>query len=234
MDLQFCKNNCNRMEVVARQLETDYQNIYHQCLESVEYEKYGVGGALLHRGFFCPSLIYDIVNGNVRRGHISGRMPILNTCDYRFGFNRDGLPIMAHHAGTCETIHYGEQETLGVEYMDGYGLVGLSECKYDLEGKISTYSLYRFDAVRKKIFEVQTERYTYCDENLIVDWLRFNSYIAELSTFECVQYRFLVKDNYLVSYQVNSDDKRQPSNSIIYPVRVKRNIYDSKKFYGKT
>ncbi len=33
----------------------------------------GLGGELMHRGYYCPSLIEDVVVGNTKRGRISKR-----------------------------------------------------------------------------------------------------------------------------------------------------------------
>ena len=50
----------------------DYEHQYASLSERFSVDallrKYGRGGEMLHRGALCPSPIYDLVIGNVRRG----------------------------------------------------------------------------------------------------------------------------------------------------------------------
>ena len=54
----------------------------------VTYYEYGIAGTSLHRGWYSPSLIEDIVIGNVSRGRLVRNPRKSTKPSFRFGFDQ--------------------------------------------------------------------------------------------------------------------------------------------------
>ena len=54
----------------ARLMQPRIERVINETSQKVYSYKYGIGGQNLHRGWYCPSIIYDIVIGNASRGRI--------------------------------------------------------------------------------------------------------------------------------------------------------------------
>ena len=114
----------------------------------VRYE-YGRGGETLHRGYYCPSLISDIVIGNQKRGNLLKRKT-KKPADYIFGFDeKDHLIMVKHYFSrdiwSLEMIYREESEEIGVTVFSGEDTSFiLSRCVYDRD-RIMEYDLFYDD-----------------------------------------------------------------------------------------
>lgn len=73
---------------------------------------YGFGGMNLHRGWYCPSMILDLVIGNCSRGRLV-RRPRSSGYDYRFTFDGSGL------LSTVDSFFQGKPAEKEVLFSDG-------------------------------------------------------------------------------------------------------------------
>ncbi len=73
-------------------------------LPEIAATQYSRGGELLHRGYYCPSLVYDIVFGGAKRGKLLKRFSMPPT--YRYGFDKEGNLVVA------ENIDVGNREII--------------------------------------------------------------------------------------------------------------------------
>lgn len=104
--------------------------------------QYSRGGEVLHRGYYCPSLVYDIYIGGAGRGRLIKRYSTPPT--WRYGFNKEGRLVVAENCGakTRESILYdGETEvglTVETEGPDAGKINRVSLTEYR-DGKVFSY-----------------------------------------------------------------------------------------------
>ena len=133
--------------------------------------KYGKGGEMLHRGALCPSPIYDLVIGNVRRGRVLLQPPKEAQPDYVYYFCGNRLKIADKYDGrlgrcTREFLLYHNHTVIAPRYcvLDRPRLgeiEGLSVCDYREDGRIQSWAdCFRLSA---QDFEVHSEEYFYDD-----------------------------------------------------------------------
>ena len=74
--------------------------------------EYSVGESALHRAYYCPSLILDIIHGNTKRGRATKKKPI--GTDYVYGFDCENRLITVDRGNQRETILYDGCYELGL------------------------------------------------------------------------------------------------------------------------
>ncbi len=193
---------------------------------SVKQEN-SVGGETIHRGFYCPSLIQDIVVGNCKRGKLCKPNNRKITYTYYFDSN-DNLIAIRQESG-IEFITYKKNTSLGVFYDNDNRIQKISECKYDNSGRIKEY-IYAL-CYNDTIEQLEKEVYTYLTDSVIVE----NSilFISDLFENEPInlslnKYIFSIENNYLTSYIVDifdtEDITTQPLKDRTYKVNIKRKV----------
>lgn len=80
---------------IYTELYEKYQDKYAELLNATERKpldvKYARGGEILHRGYFCPSPVFDIVIGGASRGRLLKTQKSAATADYCYFFKKDKL-----------------------------------------------------------------------------------------------------------------------------------------------
>lgn len=188
----------------------------------VRYE-YGRGGETLHRGYYCPSLISDIVIGNQKRGKLLKRKT-KKPADYIFGFDEKDQLIMVKHYFSCdicslEMIYREGSEEIGVTVFSEDDGFALSRCVYDRD-RILEYDLFyddgqemRRDKNHKNRFsEERHEKYSYFSNMLVVDFSDFSS-ATNLKKNPHKVFSVVLEEKKLVSYTISQykGEKRIPS-----------------------
>ena len=142
------------MKVIADvNLNSNVEKILEQFNSKVIHKQYGFGGELLHRGYYCPSKIFDIVVGNVSRGKITKKMPVGRDPSFTFGFDSQNRLILVEQPGLSEIIYYKEQSEIGIAISDDMTIQSLSECHF-LGEKIDSYQGY-YDYIWRKVNYLQ-------------------------------------------------------------------------------
>ena len=163
-------------------LFAEYEHQYDSLAETISDDglrrKYGKGGEMLHRGALCPSPIYDLVIGNVRRGRVLMQPPKDAQPDYVYYFCGDKLRIADKYddaLGRCtrEYLLYQKHTVIAPRYcvldMPWHGeMEGLSVCEYQEDGRIHSWmDLFRrcaSESPSEEDFEVHSEEYCYDGE----------------------------------------------------------------------
>lgn len=129
-----------------------YDELRKKALAETCYREYSKGGESMHRGYYCPSPVYDLLVGNVNRGRLLKRRPAVNY-DYIYYLNEARQIIMVDAFATWEDgrktlytrefIFHGENVETSVEYkLDwflGYiHMYSASLCDY-AAGKLRAY-----------------------------------------------------------------------------------------------
>ena len=213
---------CERMAEIMKE-NGGRQNELDIALKSNTAEiKYSAGGETLYRGFFCPSLIEDIVVGNCNRGRMcKADNPRATGTHY---FDNHKKHIGTAQNGPKEYISYCGNKSLGLQYCGGE-LLEIAECEYDDAGRILTYIRALCDAHNNSVTEYNKETYTYTEGKMIVEWSRYNPPVSLLSVNK---YVFAVENGYLTEYVVEISDLEdisgEPLEGRTYKVKRKRKI----------
>ena len=148
------------------------------------FAEYGRGGTILHRGFYCPSPIIDIVIGGSDRGRLIKNTKNMTSYDYVFHRTKDGRLIIVdqywferegYNPYRREFLIERENQIIAPIFEKtcaNHQLVYLSLCEYDTLGRIVSYRtmLPGYRMVRNIAeFEIQkcsyyAEDYTYAKE----------------------------------------------------------------------
>ncbi len=140
--------------------------------------KYSAGGETFYRGFFCPSLIEDIVVGNYTRGRMcKADNPRVTGTHY---FDSHKKHIGTAQNGQKEYISYCGNKSLGLQYCGGE-LSAVAECEYDHAGRIQTYMHAQCDHYNNSVTEYMKEVYIYAEDKLIAEWSRYCPPISQLT-----------------------------------------------------
>lgn len=139
--------------------------------EIVSFE-YSKGGETIHRGYYCPSPIYDLIVGNAKRGRRLKRKPEFGKYSYEYGFNKDGLlvGIKGVNEFTTPVSHFDEEYLIynkdivySVEFTNTGQLDVVSKCTYD-NGNIVKYE--RSLVVLNEHADLWFEKYHYKNKRL--------------------------------------------------------------------
>lgn len=190
-------------------------------------ERYGKGGETIHRGYFCPSLIRDIVIGGCKRGRLCKSKEAKPT--YTYYFDRDDRLIAVKHGHDTEFITYDKNRSLGVLYHHDCPET-ISECEYDEAGRITKYVFLLCDD-DGNLLQYEKEAYTYAADAMTVtqSWLN-ESGLSENSRMHLSvnRYTFTVKDGYLTSYATDifdcEDITAEPTADRSRRITLKRKI----------
>jgi len=152
---------------------SDYQKQYVNLRQEVVDYEYALGSKYMHRGYYCPSSIQDIVIGGPKRGRISKTLPPPGKAEYRYGFNEDGQLIIAETPGKMgekEIIRYENDSVLGITIrMDDEipeEIMQYTECRYE-DGKVKSCIMVDTPMSRYNRFDEYTrEDYHYSENGL--------------------------------------------------------------------
>ena len=160
--------------------------------DATEYEKRVVrteaaSNGDLHRGYYCPSLTYDLVVGGVKRGNLLQRLTKRSKSYYLYGFDKEDKLIWCKyimnnvHVKT-EYLFYCGNHVYGLTtYTDGR-IEAVTEEEY-CEGKLISYVyiLMLPDYMCSEWVEMRKEVYYYDNQGLLMcEWYRLFPYLHDL------------------------------------------------------
>lgn len=216
------------------------RKLFTDAEKNVAYEKYGRGGETLHRGYYCPSLIEDIVIGNQKRGKILKKAPHKRP-DYIFKFDEDNKLVLAKNLslGENEVIFWEGDEEIGltISKWDGNNLCAVTKSKY-VDGLLQSYAYYRVevdwerDRFQYVLLDSWEEKYTYEQDRMIVENDTFLYHGKKESMSPCI-YDFVVKDDRLISYTGITYQWKKPvpffPEGECFPIKMERYIRPKKE-----
>lgn len=106
--------------------------------------EYSKNARYLHRGYYCPSMVRDVLIGNSRRGTIVKRPKQMANITHKYLFSQDGKLrkavsfIPSDNNTKTEYLIYEENVVYGLAYDDADNLVGLSEEVF-ADGNVVSY-----------------------------------------------------------------------------------------------
>lgn len=162
MDYNSCISKCMHLEKKAISFIGKHDKIFEEINGQVNDFKYGKGGCLIHRGYFCPSPIRDVIIGNAKRGRLLRQHRSTDIIDYKYGFDSNKMlrMIVYIQKRKNEFVFYDNSTELSVVYDKNNNVAQVSECIYAF-GKIISYAMGLFDEYTKRIREFYCENYIY-------------------------------------------------------------------------
>lgn len=141
----------------------------------------------LHRGYYCPSLTYDLVVGGVKRGNLLRRLTKSSKSYFLYGFDKEDKLIWCKY--TLNNVHvkteylfYCGDYVYGLTTRSSGRLESVTEEQY-CDGKIVSYSyiLMLSNNICSEWVEMRREVYFYDDQGLLTcDWYRLFPYLHDL------------------------------------------------------
>lgn len=132
-------------------------------LPHVETEQYSRGGETIHRGYYCPSLIEDIIIGGTNRGKLLKRYRVPPTYTYGFDANGNLVEVKKNDTGGHEIITREGNLEIGVssDYFGPDRISSITLAEYH-SGMIHAYvHCSCLDPCTPTITEVYAEVYEY-------------------------------------------------------------------------
>lgn len=181
-------------------------------------------GSNIHRGFYHPSPVYDIIMGNSKRGKLSSSLDNSGlSCCYsfdHFGKLKYAQDIFLGSISRTEYLFYEENRCMGVT-VDCYGhLCAVSEEIYDCD-ILRSFSLANCHFLNNdySCFLIRCEHYDY--DPLGLSACKFRVLSPGSGHLIDKYYSFERNNGFLVSYTDVSTGGVN-SKSPIYPIRKKR------------
>jgi len=224
----------NYSELMSFLRKDSYRNIFEQISKTVVRREQATGGGTMHRGFYCPSIVEDIIIGNVNRGRIIKRLG-KQQITYTYSFDSsDRLVTVIKHTEVgdiYEYIIYIDNIQYGVKYGQKYNeewLMSISKCCYDGK-RLKSYDRYVYDRYSDTLYEYFGEIYNYGEDLLemeqhyclnvspeVVAYLQNRKFKLENPYLESKIYKFKVDNGFLTEYTSYTGN--------IYPIKKKRKI----------
>lgn len=169
--------DCQRFAATAERYKDQCQLFFDELVDEVVREEYAVGGEILHRGYYCPSPILDIVVGNGNRGKLLKRLTSRSHPTYIYRFNKDDrLIIVENQNGIKEIILRDGSIETGIEFSKRCEILSLTECIYS-GSQIQSYSHCLYDSNTKISDNYHLENYKYSMDGLeSADLFRFSNF----------------------------------------------------------
>ena len=164
-----------RLYEIGKSYAENFMELYEKRSDDVIYWENSRGGAGLHRGYYCPSPVLDLVTGGLNRGKLLKRKTT-NKSDFEYGFD-------ANEKLTLTRQNYENIESIGAELIfnkdgvetgisaeinsfseKGYGIKEVSESHYE-NGRICSWCICFFN-FGQGIWEYRKEDYEYSCEGL--------------------------------------------------------------------
>ena len=162
---------CERLAEIAARYKDNCQQLYNELKETVVRYEYAVRTKVLHRGFYCPSPVQDIVIGNCNRGKLLKRLTARSRPTYKYGFDSHNelvvveiLPVEKSFGAKEIILRSGNTET-GLCFSINDGISALSECRYH-DGQLISYINCVYLPFDERVSEYMKEEYSYSAEGL--------------------------------------------------------------------
>ena len=228
-------DSCFKMADAAVLYADDILARADEFKKQVTYYEYGIAGTNLHRGWYSPSLIEDIVIGNASRGRLVRNPRKSTKPSFRFGFDQNEKIIVVdgyvYRYDECrhtdsEYIVYEEDTIKGFTFLTeneqfattGKELVRYSEEKYH-NGLLVLFSYIDFSRFERKPWKFHLETHSVNDLKMHSNLLEYEPADKYYSNLIC---DFDIDENgFLTAYSCHDEGSAYYNN---YTVTKPRSI----------
>ena len=218
--LKNCEIQKQKYELLFEKYSCDYNELLEYAEANSHRTEYARSNLSCHRGYYCPSLILDIVIGGCNRGKKVKKKP-KNGTYYEYIFNKKDELITSKVFHDTELISqevvlWEGQKSLSIEYGKSpitaiYELCTISECCYDRYGRIIGYSLA--PCLRGCCDCVQIEKYEYYT----------NQFICFREEYDIYNFTKANKRNSVSKHMCSSNFKQFDKNEFVNALYSVRN-----------
>ena len=200
------------------------------------------GGRVLHRGFYCPSLIVDITTGNCDRGKLLKNKTKVHP-DYIYGFDSSEKLVTVEKYEesrliSMERIFYEGNNEYGLTYYSNLDYVSFfSKCEY-MEGLRKSYITCQVHPSNNLKDMIWLEEYNYENSILVsADSYFFVPSCENQPVLKDGKITFLRESHPVLRYDKISFSRDDSGNIEFYTVQginpCSNEIYSSHNFYCK-
>ena len=221
--------DCERLLAIGKEYLRLLRLRSEEIRGNVVKVEYATGGDI-HRGFYCPSPVLDIIIGNVHRGRILKRVMAQSKINHRFGFDARHRLIYTEAlvdgiVSSTEYLFVQDNFRFGITIQSAYELVSISEEVFENQ-KLTRYSHLSVYPDQDGYFcsNLYVETYLYDVQGLkSSEKEEYQPYVNVLHKYH---YDFERENGYLSTYTVvdcsiEGEDVWQ-IDSPVYVVRMKR------------
>ncbi len=222
---------CRRFEKIAEEYENAELYLCDQFQNRVVKETYSINGRELHRGYYSPSPVFDVVIGNCNRGKLLKRLTKKSNVAFNYGFDESDRLIVVKNffdesITATEFIIYNNNIATGITFSSDHLITNLCEEIYE-NRKLKFLSQADFFPENHSIFNLHQESYTYDVSG--IKTADIYMYDPQFPLLQHQQYHFKHDaDGYLSEYTVTSFDGETPQKSVwdnhIFNVDIKRKV----------
>ena len=212
----------NRLLSIGLGLLKSVHEVKDTLLEQVAVFEYGTGA--IHRGYYCPSPVIDLIVGNLKRGRIVKKAP---KAGYRYAFDAEGNMLFV------DLLQQGDVEATEYLFMQNGNRYGIT---VNNDGELESICEEQFaqgELLRYNLATVYPEEDGYFCANLHVEtyWrdahglkestkAEYQPYIQNLDEYRCI---FERANGFLRSYTCSELGMQEAEDSgLRYVIRMKR------------
>lgn len=216
-----------------KSLYNSYKNkldyFYDKAKKQVVRKEYARGGETIHRGFYCPSPVQDIIVGNCKRGKLVKKPRKIP--DYEYWFDDNNHLILVEQIctynikipSTIELLFYNDIAVNSILYQENkfdseeeFQISFLTKCIYE-NGLIKNYDFASvFNPLQDHAeicCEIETENFEYDDKLLVSSTLE--SYNFDVKILSQNKYFYNYDGNRkMISYTTEEYDNGKRISSI--------------------
>lgn len=209
MKIQAWKES-NDYSMLCRTLDLEADGILQYGLEHIQnpvndrIARIEIGSRSdLHRGVYCPSLVYDIFVSNIKRGRILKRLTRQSSNYYIYSFEESGRLVSAENfingKSVFERLFYTDNHIYGI-ILDQWGHVLQGSHEIYAEGTIISYqkALFSYHNGSYDLMNLVKEDYTYSPDGL--RQCIFTQYIPNPRLCQQTMYQFQHENGFLTKY----------------------------------
>ena len=204
-------NYCNELGTqLAHRACLELSNLIDQTTQQGQWYKYDIGGKNLHRGWYCPSIIYDIVIGNASRGRLVKKPQPQTLPSFRYCFNANGtlLRVDEYFNGkiaASESLLYENETIKGLTITSDNQLLRYSEEQYS-DAILTQYSYIDYNPCDKTPYFLHCEKYK-LEDNRLICW--FAEYEMMTKSGWSHNYIFTLDEQGVIqSYHIEGEDPK--------------------------
>lgn len=238
-DMPLVSNCTRRAQSCLQEALELLRQLEREPLPVQNYREELCSGAVgLHRGYYCPSLVRDIICGNVKRGKILKRPTKRSKPTNRYLFDDSGKLRVVETFGVkskilggefkfTEYLFYYKDRIIGVTVKDNKSIKAVSEEQY-AEGKIQDYMVAYFScwhgqggtAADYRYNTIDYEQYSYDSVGLLDSaWFTITPSMNSIYGFK---QRFIRENGYLKQYYSIDTPEELANPKVFYNVWEER------------
>ena len=208
----------NRFQNLADRIKNPI-DLFIEAEKSVVREDF-CSGSDMFLGYYCPSLIFDLVVGNVHRGRLLKRITKRSKPTHRYGFDKDNrlrtmveIPDAEEMNIANRAVLLYEENLITIIHIHHFEEITeidvMAECIYDVDNKLKQYTVGLMDNSRYN--DISQEIYNYSDGGLdtVTMWKcdclpggKLKTYIPQIDTYHFHH----DSDGYIASYETVGND----------------------------